>query len=241
MSPLRNYIRPFMESCQKKTPYPFTKNIPQIEEPFRPSLNLPPTSYIMQSSKFDNDTWKHGAIEKPDGSNYGDCKRSISSAPRVVGAFGIVTGDDQPPAGNAGAAAKLERYRKCRALAAHLHVYSCMPNIHIRIYVHDLKDPKEIWETLVKWLDFSASQTGRAAILTKFLNARPDSGEKIGLHVARLQSYQSKLHGTDEAITGGLLRNRTYGTAPSQFRNLISNLKDHQTWPPKRPSLGLSS
>jgi len=52
-----------------------------------------------------------------------------------------------------------------------------MPNI--RICIHDLED-QETRETLVKRLDFIVSQTGRAVILTKFLDTRPDSGEKVG-------------------------------------------------------------
>jgi len=63
--------------------------------------------------------------------------------------------------------------------------------VNIRIPVRDLEDPTEIWETLVKRLDLSASQIGWTAILTKFLNACPDSGEKIGQYIARLQGCQA--------------------------------------------------
>ena len=181
------------------------------------------------SSKSNNDTWyqwKHGAIKKLDGTNYDDWRRSLRSALRVIRAFSIVTGEEQePPAGNtAGARAALESYQERRALAAHLLTYTCMPNI--QIHVRDLEDPSEIWETLLRRLDFTASQTGRAAILTKFVNARPASGEKIGAYIARLQGYQTQLFGTAEAISDGLLKSRIYDTVPPEFKGLITNLRD---------------
>ena len=60
--------------------------------------------------RLDNDTWyqwKHGAIKKIDGTNYGGWQRSLRSTLRVAGAFGIATGDEQPPGGN-GTAIKLK-------------------------------------------------------------------------------------------------------------------------------------
>jgi hypothetical protein len=183
----------------------------------------------MQSTN-SNDTWyqwKHGAIKKLDGTNYDDWKRSIRSALHVIDAFNIVTGDEQqPPAANGTAAkAAIDSYRKRRALAAHLLSYTCTPNV--QIHIRDLEDPKEIWDTLLTRLDFTASETGRAAILTKFLNTRPESGEKVGEYIARLQSYQAQLHGTEQAISDGLLKTRIYDTVPSQFKTLIINLR-HQ-------------
>jgi len=209
------------------------------------------------SSKSNNDTWyqwKHGAIKKLDGTNYDDWRRSIRSALGVIRAFNIVTGEEQePPAGNTAAArAALDNYQERRALAAHLLTYTCMPNV--QIHVRDLEDPSEIWQTLLRRLDFTASQTGRAAILTKFLNARPASGEKIGAYIARLQGYQTQLFGTAEAISDGLLksqhppvpRNRVlhydYAKKPcctSIFCNFfscpIATIFD-SSYPPRRPA-----
>jgi hypothetical protein len=99
-----------------------------------------------------------------------------------------------------------------------------MPNI--QVHIRHLEDPKVIWETLHRRLDFTASQTGRAAILTKFLNARPNSGENIGEYIARLQNYQTQLHGTKEAITDGLLQSRIFETSPPEFKGLLTNLRD---------------
>ena len=183
----------------------------------------------MQSSKFDNDTWyqwKHGAIKKLDGSNYDNWKRSVRSALTVINALRIVTGDEQqPPAGNSTTAkAAVDSYQKRSALAAHLLKHACMPNVEI--HVRDLDDPKEIWDTLHRRLDFTASQAGRAAILTRFLNARPEPEEKVGAYIARLQTYQTQLHGTDEAITNGLLKSRIYDTVPSRFKSLVTILRE---------------
>jgi len=183
----------------------------------------------MQSSNFDNDTWyqwKYGAIKKLDGTNYEDWKRSVQSALTVVDAFEIVTGDEQqPPAANSATAkAATDSYRKRRALAAHLLKQACMPNV--QIHVRDLVDPKEIWDTLLRRLDFTASQTRRATILTRFLHTHPAPGEKVGDYITRLQTYQAQLHGTNEAISDGLLTAHIYNTVPSEFESLVAILRE---------------
>jgi len=181
------------------------------------------------SSNLDNNTWykwKYGNIKKLDGTNYEDWKRSVQSALTVVDAFDIVTGEEQqPPVANSTAAkAATDNYRKRRALAAHLLKQTCMPNI--QAHVRDLVDPKEIWDTLLKRLDFSASQTGRATILTRFLNTRPMTGEKVRDYIVQLQTYQTQLLGTNKAITAGLLVNRIYDTVPAEFQNLVTILRE---------------
>jgi hypothetical protein len=178
-----------------------------------------------QSSKVNHDTWyqgKHGVIKKLDGTNYEDWMCNVRSTLKMADAFEIVTGKEkEPPEENTTAR---ESYRKRHATAAHLLVYSCMPNI--QVHIRHLEDPKVIWETLHRRLDFTASQTGRAAILTKFLNARPNTGENIGEYIARLQNYQTQLHGTKEAITDGLLQSRIFETSPPEFKGLLTNLRD---------------
>jgi len=144
----------------------------------------------------------------------------------MVDAFDIVSGEEQqPPAAN-GAAAKaaLDSYRKRRGLAAHLLKHACMPNI--QIYIRDLADPREIWDTMLRRLDFMASETGRAAILTRFLNTRPEPEERVGAYIARLPTYQTQLHGTEEAISDGLLKSRIYETVPPQFKSLVTILRE---------------
>jgi len=183
----------------------------------------------MQSSKFDNNSryqWKHGAIKKLDESNYDNWKQSIRSALMVIDAFGIVTGNkQQPPAGNSTTMkAAVDNYRKRSALAAHLLKHVCMPNVEI--HVCDLDDPKEIWDTLLRRLDFTTSQTGRAAILTRFLNTLPEPEEKVVAYIARLQTYHAQLQGNYEAITNGLLKSRIYDTVPSRFKCLVTILRE---------------
>jgi len=70
------------------------------------------------------------------------------------------------------------------------------------------------------------SQTGRVAILTRFLNARPNVGEKIAEYIARLQNFQTQLHGTKEAITDGLLQSRIFETALPEFKPILTKLRD---------------
>jgi len=179
----------------------------------------------MQKSKFSHDTWyqgKHGVIKKLDGTNYEEWMYNVKSTLKIADAFEIVAGKEkEPPEENTSAR---ESYRKRRATAAHVLTYSCMPNI--QVHIRHLEDPKEIWDTLHRRLDFTASQTGRAAILTKFVNARPNAGESIGEYIARLQNYQTQLHGTKEAITDGLLQSRIFESAPSEFKAIITNLRD---------------
>jgi hypothetical protein len=153
--------------------------------------------------------------------------RSIRSARHVNDGFNIVTGDEeQPPAANGTVAkAAIDNYRKRGALAAQLLTYTCTPNV--QIHIRDLKDPNETWDTLLIGFDFTASEIGRPAILTKFLNTRPESGKKVREYIASLQTYQAQLHGTEQAISDGLLKIRIYDTIPSQFKTVIINLR-HQ-------------
>lgn len=100
-----------------------------------------------------------------------------------------------------------------------------MPNV--QICVRDLDGPKEIWDTLLKRLDFTVTRNGRAMILIRFLNARPTSEETVEEYIARLQSYQAQLHSTDEAISDGLLKTCIYETVPPEFKGLITILRDN--------------
>jgi len=143
------------------------------------------------SSNLDNNTWykwKYGNIKRLDGTNYKDWKRNVQLALTVVDTFEIVTGEEQqPPVANGTAArAAIDNYGKRRALAAHVLKQACMPNI--QAHIRDLVDPKEIWDTLLRRLDYSASQTRRATILTRFLNTRPMTGEKVRDYIVRLQT-----------------------------------------------------
>jgi len=179
------------------------------------------------SSNHNNNTWykwKYGNIRQLDGTNYEDWKRNVQSALTVVDAFEIVTGEEQQPpvANGTPARAAIDNYRKRRALASHVLKQVCMPNI--QIHIRDLVDPKEIWDTLLRRLNYSALQTGRATILTRFLNTRPIIGEKVRDYIVRLQTYQTQLLGTNEAITDGLLVNRIYDTVPEEFQNLVTIL-----------------
>jgi len=180
---------------------------------------------MQKQSKINHDTWyqgKHGVIKKLDGTNYEEWMYNVKSTLKMADAFEIVNGKEtEPPKENTTAC---ESYRKRRATAAHLLIYSCMSKI--QVHIRHLEDPKVIWDTLQKRLDFTASQTGGAAILTKFINARPDSGETIGEYITRLQNYQTQLHGTKEVITDGLLQSRIFESAPPEFRGLITNLRD---------------
>jgi len=179
------------------------------------------------SSNHNNNTWykwKYGNIRQLDGTNYEDWKRNVQSALTVVDAFEIVTGEEQQPpvANGTPARAAIDNYRKRRALASHVLKQVCMPNI--QVHIRDLVDPKEIWDTLLRRLNYSALQTGRATILTRFLNTRPIIGEKVRDYIVRLQTYQTQLLGTNEAITDGLLVNRIYDTVPEEFQNLVTIL-----------------
>jgi len=180
---------------------------------------------MQKQSKINHDTWyqgKHSAIKKLDGTNYEEWMYNVKSTLKMADAFAIVDRKEtEPPKENTTAC---ESHRKRCATAAHLLIYSYMPKI--QVHIRHLEDPKEIWDTLHKRLDFTTSQTERRAILTKFINARPDSGETIGEYIVRLQNYQTQLHGTKEAITDGLLQSRIFESAPPEFRGLITNLQD---------------
>ena len=66
----------------------------------------------------------------------------------------------------------------------------------------------------------------KAAILTRFLNTHPEPEERVGVYIAGLQTYQTQLHGTEDAISDGLLKSRIYETVPSQFKSLVTILRD---------------
>ena len=91
---------------------------------------------------------------------------NVKSTLKIADAFEIVSGKEKkPPEENT---YSRESYQKCRATVAHVFTYSCMPNIQVHIW--HLEDPKEIWDTPHCQLDFTASQTRRAMILTTFVN-----------------------------------------------------------------------
>jgi hypothetical protein len=129
-----------------------------------------------QSSKINHDTWyqgKHGVIKKLDGTNYEDWMCNVRSTLKLADAFEIVARKEKEPSEENTTAS--ESYRRRPATAAHLLVYFCIPNS--QVHIRHLEDPMVIWETLHRRLDITASHTRSAAILSKFLNARPASGE----------------------------------------------------------------
>ena len=178
-----------------------------------------------------NDEWyqfEHGAIKKLDQTNYTEWKRDVRSALTVEDAFRIVTGEEpEPPAGKSrDARVALDSYRKRRALAAQVLIYSTKPTI--RLHVIDMDDPSEIWQTLAERLDFTKTQVGRDAVLNKFMSARPETGEGIGGYIARLRSYQAQLIETTTAISDDMIKARIYATAPSEFKTLITILRHRE-------------
>jgi len=79
-----------------------------------------------------------------------------------------------------------------------------------------------MWQILKERLDLTI---GRTAIVTQFQNARPITGESIGVYVVRLQAFQLQLQGSTEEITDQALRTHDYTTAPPEFKTAIGYLK----------------
>jgi len=114
-------------------------------------------------------------------------------------------------------------YRKRRALATSAIRFPCTEEVVI--YINGLSNPRETWQTLNEGLDSTTSYIGRAAIITKFQNALPITGESIGVYVVRLQSYRLQLQGSMEGISEQALRPHVYTTAPPEFKTAIAILK----------------
>jgi hypothetical protein len=97
---------------------------------------------------------------------------------KAMNAFAIVNGkEEEPPVSNTAAVAD---YQKQHAFATSVIRFSCTEEV--AIYINGLLDPREMWETLKERLDSTTSYIGRVAMVTKFQNARPATGESMRLH-----------------------------------------------------------
>lgn len=165
---------------------------------------------------------KYGETPKLTSTNYSTWRTDIESFLRTEDVLEIVRGNE--PAPLAGVQA-IQRYRSRVGKAYGLISNSC--TAPIKIYIRDMEDPTEIWNTLKEKLDTASSRAGQLALAHTFGNLRPlNSDTSISQYITRLMDIRDQLAGTTQELSDEKMVGHLLTTLPPSF-NIIRRVITH--------------
>lgn len=168
---------------------------------------------------------KYGETPKLTHDNYHQWHQAMEPFLQAVGAYDIVVGDEDPPAGARALAEYNMRVGKVRSM---IHA-ACSPGV--RVYLAGIKDPRVMWETLKEKVDTTASRTGQTALVKQFYKLKPDSSG-ISNYVTKPLELRTELADTERVINDEAFTTHLLASLPDSFNSIVDiihNKSEDQT------------